>query len=95
MVQPLHGWESLAGQERWPFRQGDLHHGRAHAQQARENIWPDTLTEFWAWCHKRKKFKEQKEAAVIAAGGTVPLPKAQKQKAKKAATAAKATKPKV
>jgi len=51
---------------------------------------PDYGTpEFWAWCHKRKKFKEQKDAALIAAGGTVPLPKAQKQKAKKAAKAAK------
>ena len=27
--------------------------------------------DFWAWCHKRKKLKEQKEAAIIAAGGKV------------------------
>jgi hypothetical protein len=45
---------------------------------------PDYGTgEFWAWCHKRKKLKEQKEAAIIAAGGTVPVPKAQKPKAQK------------
>jgi hypothetical protein len=35
---------------------------------------PDYGTrEFWAWCSKRKKLKEQKEAAIIAAGGTVPV----------------------
>ena len=27
--------------------------------------------DFWAWCHKRKKLKEQKEAAIIAAGGKI------------------------
>jgi hypothetical protein len=27
--------------------------------------------DFWAWCHKRKKLKEQKDAAIVAAGGTV------------------------
>ena len=27
--------------------------------------------EFWAWCHKKKKLKEQKEAAIIAAGGKI------------------------
>jgi hypothetical protein len=27
--------------------------------------------EFWAWCSKRKKLKEQKDAAIIAAGGKV------------------------
>lgn len=38
---------------------------------------PDYGTgEFWAWCRKRKILKEQKEAAIIAAGGTVPLSKA-------------------
>jgi hypothetical protein len=31
--------------------------------------------EFWAWCRKRKLLKQQKEAAIIAAGGTLPLPK--------------------
>jgi len=46
---------------------------------------PDYGTQaFWAWCHKRKKLKEQKEAAIIAAGGTIPLPKAAKQKKPKA-----------
>jgi hypothetical protein len=28
--------------------------------------------EFWAWCNKRKKIRLQKEAEIIAAGGTVP-----------------------
>jgi hypothetical protein len=37
-------------------------------------------TEFWIWCHKRKRMKEQKEAAIIAAGGTVPPPKVKKAK---------------
>jgi streptomycin 6-kinase len=33
---------------------------------------PDYGTkDFWAWCHKRKKLKEQKEAAIVAAGGVV------------------------
>lgn len=27
--------------------------------------------EFWAWCHKRKMIRLKKEAAIIAAGGTV------------------------
>ena len=37
--------------------------------------------EFWAWCRKRKLLKEQKHAAIIAAGGTVPplKPKQPKQ----------------
>ena len=52
---------------------------------------PDYGTgEFWAWCHKRKKLKEQKEAAIIAAGGAVPLPKV--QKAPKASKVQKAPK---
>lgn len=33
---------------------------------------PDYGTkDFWAWCHKRKKLKEQKDAAIIAAGGKI------------------------
>jgi hypothetical protein len=28
--------------------------------------------EFWAWCRRRKELRLQKEAAIIAAGGTVP-----------------------
>jgi hypothetical protein len=33
---------------------------------------PDYGTkDFWAWCHKRKKLKEQKNAAIIAAGGKI------------------------
>jgi len=40
--------------------------------------------EFWAWCHKRKQLKLQKEAAIIAAGGTVPPAKSKKPRAKKA-----------
>ena len=42
--------------------------------------------EFWAWCRKRKQIRLEKEAAIIAAGGTVKAqPKAQPkaQKAKK------------
>lgn len=35
--------------------------------------------DFWAWCNKRKKLKEQKDAAIIAAGGVV---KEKKVKAK-------------
>jgi hypothetical protein len=34
--------------------------------------------EFWAWCHKRKKLKEQKDAA----GGTVPEKKIKVKKVK-------------
>ncbi|NBO53504.1 MAG: hypothetical protein EBU84_02690, partial [Actinobacteria bacterium] len=40
--------------------------------------------EFWAWCAKRKKIRLAKEAAIIAAGGTVPPPKVKKVKAKPA-----------
>lgn len=36
--------------------------------------------DFWAWCHKRKKLKEQKEAAIVAAGGTVKEKKPKKVK---------------
>ena len=44
---------------------------------------PDYGTkEFWAWCHKRKKLKGQKDAAIIAAGGVV---KEKKVKVKPAA----------
>lgn len=32
--------------------------------------------EFWAWCHKRKKLKEQKNAAIIAASGVLKVKKA-------------------
>ena len=38
--------------------------------------------EFWAWCAKRKRIRLAKEAAIIAAGGTVPPPKVKKIKAK-------------
>jgi hypothetical protein len=40
--------------------------------------------EFWAWCHKRKQLKLQKEAAIIAAGGTITPAKPKKPRAKKA-----------
>ena len=40
--------------------------------------------EFWAWCAKRKQIRLAKEAAIIAAGGTVPPPKVKKVKAKPA-----------
>jgi hypothetical protein len=39
--------------------------------------------EFWAWCMKRKKLLLQKEAEIIAAGGTVPAAKPKKPKAPK------------
>jgi len=31
--------------------------------------------DFWTWCHKRKKLKEQKDAAIVAAGGVVKVKK--------------------
>jgi len=34
--------------------------------------------EFWTWCMKRKKLRLQKEAEIIAAGGTVPPEKPKK-----------------
>jgi hypothetical protein len=34
--------------------------------------------EFWAWCSKRKKLKEQKDAAIIAAGGKIKEKKSKK-----------------
>ena len=40
--------------------------------------------EFWAWCMKRKKLRLQKEAEIIAAGGTVPAAKPKKPKVPKA-----------
>jgi hypothetical protein len=40
--------------------------------------------EFWAWCAKRKKIRLEKEAAIIAAGGTVPAPKKRVPKTPKA-----------
>jgi hypothetical protein len=39
--------------------------------------------EFWIWCHKRKQIRLQKEAAIIAAGGTVPEVKPKKPRVKK------------
>lgn len=38
--------------------------------------------EFWAWCRKRKQIRLEKEAAIIAAGGTVKPQKPKAQKAK-------------
>jgi hypothetical protein len=38
--------------------------------------------EFWAWCWRRKAIRLAKEAAIIAAGGTVPPAKVKKPKAK-------------
>jgi hypothetical protein len=40
--------------------------------------------EFWRWCMKRKAIRLAKEAAIIAAGGTVPEKKSKKPKAPKA-----------
>ena len=45
--------------------------------------------EFWIWCHKRKQIRLQKEAAIIAAGGTVPEAKPKKPRVKKADKVAK------
>ena len=42
--------------------------------------------EFWSWCFKRKQLRLEKEAAIIAAGGTVPV---KKTKAKAAKVSAK------
>jgi len=39
--------------------------------------------EFWVWCAKRKQLRLQKEAAIIAAGGTVKAPKPKAPKAQK------------
>ena len=36
--------------------------------------------DFWAWCMKRKQIRLAKEAAIIAAGGTIPPPKVKKPK---------------
>uniref|UniRef100_A0A6C0AM98 Uncharacterized protein n=1 Tax=viral metagenome TaxID=1070528 RepID=A0A6C0AM98_9ZZZZ len=44
---------------------------------------PHGTGEFGAWCRKRKLLKQQKDSAIIAAGGTVPSPKAPKKAAKK------------
>ncbi len=46
--------------------------------------------EFWSWCMKRKKLRLQKEAEIIAAGGTVPAAKPKKPKAPKVPKAPKA-----
>lgn len=43
---------------------------------------PHGTPEFWIWCHKRKKLRLQKEAAIIAAGGTVPEVKTKPKKPK-------------
>ena len=47
--------------------------------------------EFWAWCRKRKALRLAKEAAIIAAGGTVPPEKPKKSRKPKVSP----TKPKV
>lgn len=39
--------------------------------------------EFWAWCRKRKMIRLAKEAAIIAAGGSVPPAKVKKPKVQK------------
>jgi hypothetical protein len=43
---------------------------------------PHGTGEFWAWCRKRKLLKQQKEDAIIAAGGSLPLPKKKSTKSK-------------
>ena len=44
---------------------------------------------FWAWCRKRKEQRLQAEAAIIAAGGTVPPEKPKKPRAPKGSKAKK------
>ena len=44
--------------------------------------------DFWAWCHRRKQIRLKKEAAIIAAGGTVPPQKVKKPRSKKGDTKA-------
>ena len=53
-----------------PLRESDIGEMPAHGTR-----------EFWAWCMKRKQLRLQKEAAIIAAGGTIPVKKV-KAKAK-------------
>jgi hypothetical protein len=43
---------------------------------------PHGTPEFWIWCMKRKKLRLQKEALIIAAGGTVPEVKTKPRKPK-------------
>ncbi len=45
---------------------------------------PHGTKEFWSWCWKRKALKAKHDAAIIAAGGTVPEKKVKKSKALKA-----------
>lgn len=47
-----------------PLRESDIGEMPAHGTR-----------EFWAWCMKRKQLRLQKEAAIIAAGGTIPVKK--------------------
>ena len=54
-----------------PIRETDIGEMPAHGTR-----------EFWAWCMKRKQLRLQKEAAIIAAGGSVPVKKAKVVKAK-------------
>ena len=44
---------------------------------------PHGSPEFWAWCRKRKQLRLEKEAAIIAAGGTVKPQKAKVPKVPK------------
>ena len=52
-----------------PLRESDIGEMPAYGTQ-----------EFWAWCMKRKKLRLQKEAAIIAAGGTIPVKKVKVKK---------------
>jgi len=42
--------------------------------------------DFWAWCNKKKKLKEQKDAAIVAAGGVVKVKKPKVKQVKPQAT---------
>jgi hypothetical protein len=47
-----------------PLKESDIGEMPAHGTR-----------EFWAWCMKRKQLRLQNEAAIVAAGGTVPVKK--------------------
>lgn len=63
--------EAKAKQKKQPIRVEDI-----------GEMPPYGTREFWVWCHKRKQLKLQKEAAILAAGGTIKQKKKQ-QRAKK------------
>lgn len=61
--------EARAKQKKQPIRVEDI-----------GEMPPYGTREFWVWCHKRKQLKIQKEAAILAAGGTIKQKKQQRAK---------------